>query len=360
LNDAETRAALLRVAVERPGSVVPDATTWLRWASVAGAEHVVPLLYQLVDHAPTDLSDDDREAIRSAQVRAQSRFVRLEHHLILVAGLLAQHGIRAAVLKGCATAHLDYPDPSWREVTDIDLLIDPADRSTALALLSHDGWTEGYALPRRHYEYTHAVTLVHEGMELDLHQRIARRALGLLVPTRELLDHAISFDIAGSELLALDEIDRLIHSTLHAVASRGIYRRLSSVADVLLTADRRPDRAGDVLARAERWRVRSLVERGILDAYAAAQLDVPAAWADAMRRPTHGRDRLVDRAYLSDGRRPLAEEVAYLRLLPRWRDRWAYTRGYFAFGPESEAPRRRSGPRERARYLLAKLRSRTY
>ena len=357
MSDAETRAALLRVVVERPGPVVPDATTWVRWSSVATSEHVIPLLYQLVDHVPTDLSDDDREVIHVIQVRVQSHFVRLEHHLLLVAGLLAQRGIRAAVLKGGATAHLDYPDPSWRQVTDIDLLIDPADLAAAIALLLHEGWVQAYALPPRHRQFTHAVTLVHEGMELDLHQRVAHRALGVLVPTKELLDRGVSFDIAGSELLALDEIDRLIHATIHAVTSRGIYRRLSTVADVLLAADRRRHLAGDVLARAERWRVRSLVERGVLDAYAAAQLDVPDAWLDAMCTPQHRRDALVDRAYLGSARRPVVEELAYLRLMPGWRNRWEYVRGYFTTDPEYAAQHGRSGVRAQARYVVGKLRS---
>ncbi len=74
------------MAMERSGPIVPDTTTWQRWRSVAEGDHVVPLLYQLVDRVPTDLSDDDRWGIDYFQAEAQSRFVRLEHHLILVAG----------------------------------------------------------------------------------------------------------------------------------------------------------------------------------------------------------------------------------------------------------------------------------
>jgi hypothetical protein len=321
-------------------------------------ERVAPLLYELVDAVPTDLSDERRDEIHSLQLAVQSHSVRLEHHLIVVAALLAEHGIRSAVLKGAATAHLDHADPSWREFVDIDLLIDPADLTEASVLLGREGWVQGYALPRGHEQYTHAVTFVHEGMELDLHQRIGHRALGLLVPTRELLDHAVPFEIAGAELRALDEIDRLIHSAIHAVTSRGLSRRLSSVADVLLAADRRPHLAGDVLAQAERWRVRSIVERGVRDAYAAAQLGVHAEWADAMRRPIRRRDRLVDRAYLSSFRRPVVEELAYLRLLASWRERWRYARGYLATDADYASQHGRSGVGAQARYLASKLRSR--
>src|SRR5262249_37581155 len=155
----------------------------------------------------------------------------------------------------------------------------------------------------------------------DLHQRIARRGVGLRIPTRELLDDAVPFVIAGSTLLALNEIDRLIHSTVHAVMSRGPSRRLSSVADVLVEAHQQEQRAPEVLDRAEGWRVRSIVERGVLDAFSTAQVEVPSAWAEAMRRPIRRRDRLVDRAYLAPLRRPASEELAYLRLLRGWRTR---------------------------------------
>ena len=39
-----------------------------------------------------------------------------------IAGLNAA-GIEFRVLKGCATAHLDYPDPSLRLTSDVDLLV---------------------------------------------------------------------------------------------------------------------------------------------------------------------------------------------------------------------------------------------
>ncbi len=355
MNELDRPAALLRVAIGRPGPTVPDAESWAEWVWLARVERVVPLLYRLVDDTPTDLSDDQRADIRQLHGAAMARCVQLEHHLLHISRALAAHGIRAVALKGGATAHLDYPDPSWREVSDIDLLIDPSDRIAATEVVAREGWAQGYALPKGHHDYTHAVTFTRDRMELDLHQRIGHRALGILVPTRELLDDAVPFEVAGSTLLALSDVDRMIHSAIHALVARDAHRRLSSVADVLLAALRRPDAADAVLARAERWKVRSLVERGVLDAFAAAQADVPSAWVDAMRRPNHHRDRLVDRAYLSRWRRPIVEELAYLRLLGSTRDRYTYLRGHLAPIPDGTNPGP-AGLRAQLKYVLAKLR----
>jgi hypothetical protein len=352
----DVRAALLGTLIGRRPTSVPDAAHWSEWAWLARAERVVPLLFLLVDSVPTDLGEVERREVRELQGAALSRCVQLEHHVIAVSELLAEHGITSAVLKGAATAHLDYPDPSWREFSDIDLLIAPAQRPRAVELLGRAGWRQGYALPRGHVEYTHAITLVQQRMELDLHQRIAHRALGVLVPTGELLERARSFQVAGRELLALDDVDRLIHSCIHAISSRGEHRRLSTAADVLVQAERLGEQAELVLARAERWQVRSLVEAGVLATYMTAQLDVHADWAAAMRRPTRRRDRLVDRAYSGAGRRPVVEELAYLRVLGGWRHRWRYARGYFATDPDYAAQHGRSGVRAQAAYVLSKLR----
>ena len=358
-NAADRSAALLRYAVAARGPVLPDAETWPEWLWLAELERIVPLLFHLVDSIPTDLTDEQRRQLREAQGSVLSRSVRLEHHLIGVSGLLGAHGIPSLVLKGAATAHLDYPDPSWREFHDIDLLIHAADRDESIALLATAGWVQGYALPGGHEDFTHAVTLVRERAELDLHQRTAHRALGLRVPTQDLFDHATSYEIAGSPLGVLDPVDRLIHGAVHAVASRAPYRHLSSVADVLSLADLRRHLAADALVRAERWRVRPIVERAVRDAYAMAQLDLPEEWVRAMELRIRHRDRLVDLAYLSPVRRPVTEELAYLRLLDGWGARWRYARGHFSIGADYASQHGRSGARAQAKYLISKLRSRS-
>ena len=99
------------------------------------------------------------------------------------------------------------------------------------------------------------------------------------------------------------------------------------------------------------------IELGRLVRIEHAALDLHAEWARAMRRPNLHRDRLVDRAYLSAARRPLTEEIAYLRLLVGWRNRWRYVRGYLATDYDYAVQHGRSGAFAQARYLVSKLRS---
>jgi hypothetical protein len=357
LNEADLQAALLRVVVDRAPAAVPDATTVLAWESFAAGERVLPLLYELLEREPTDVTDDQREEIQLRQEAVQSRCVTLEHHAIESSSELARRGVRTAILKGIATAHLDYPDPSWRDFADVDLLVDPEDRARATTVLERGNWVQRYALPQGHERFTHAITFVRDGIELDLHQRIGHRSLGLLVPTTELLDRTVAFEVGGHTVRALADVDRLIHSAIHAVTSRRPTRRLSSTADVLLLTQRCASRAAEVLERSERWRMRPLLERAATEAFRAAQLPIDARWLEAMGRPTRRRDRLVEWAYLADRRRPLVEELAYLRLLPNWSARRRYVSGYFEVGADYAEQHGRASIGSQIRYAFAKLRS---
>jgi len=112
-----------------------------------------------------------------------------------------------------------------------------------------------------------------------------------------------------------------------------------------------------VLDRAEHWRVRSVLELGMFSAHEDARVDLPGEWLKPISRPPRQRDRLVDRAYLGPHRRPAMEEVAYLRVMKTWTDRWRYLTGYLRTSEGYRQQRGRSGPIAQVRYVWSKLRS---
>lgn len=355
MSGASPSATLLRAAVDVDGPVPEEREQWTAWAAFARQERVTPLFCELVRraaHVPQQIRDDaDR-----AQVEVAAVSVRLERSLLQVVDQLTRAGVPFAVLKGVATAHLDYPDPGLRQFGDVDVLVAPERMAEARRALESGGWRQAYPLPRHHDAFTHAVTFGGVGIaEIDLHQRIGHRAIGLRVPTVELLEARTPLLLADHQLWALSDIDRLIHACIHAVASRGQYRRLSSVADVLVLsrgAAGRDPRA--VLARAEGWRVRPLIQAGVVLAYDEAELEVPGVWVDAAELPVRRRDRLLERAYLGDRRRPVVEEVAHLRAMGRWTDRALYLYGHLRMDTGPGA----GGARNRLRYLRSRLQDR--
>lgn len=329
---------------------------WERWRDVATSQRVIPQLYDVIERVAPRLDPGVVEQAEVQQMDVAALSVRLEQSLLQVATVLEDAGVTFAVLKGLATAHIDYEDPGQRQFGDVDLLVDPDELRAAREALERKGWRQAYPLPRHHEPFTHAVTFSGVGIaEIDMHQRIGHRALGLRIPTAELLETRTPFTIARHSLWALSDVDRLIHACIHAVASRGQYRRLSSVADVLVLSRAMADAAPAVLERAEGWRVRPLVEEGVRLAHAEAMLDLPRSWSDAMAIPTRTRDRLVERAYLGDRRRPGLEEVAHLRAMAGWSDRLLYVYGHLRMDSGPGA----GGLVPRFRYLRSRFRDRT-
>lgn len=357
MNDAETRVALLSVALGTPQPVSGPIPAWDSWLWNARFDRVVPLLHHFVAEHPAAVSVEQRAQLHRAQGDAMASAVTVEHHLLEVAGMLESAGIDFAVLKGIATAHLDYPDPTWRQFGDADVLVHPQSLAATRELLERCGWRQGYALPRHHERFTHAVTFVRAGVELDLHQRIGHRALGLAVPTADLLEHRVPFEIAGRRLFALSSADRLIHAAIHERTSRGSTKRLSSVADVAVLAQMHCSDADEILRRAEGWRVRSFVEAAISAAYGAASVAIPHRWVVAMTRPTRSNSMLLDRAYLSGRHRPLLQELAYLKLMDSWTARALYLDGHLRVGPAFAAAHDRHGIRRALHHLWSKSRS---
>jgi hypothetical protein len=357
VNDPRS-ASLLRAALGEAPLAEPTEVDFSDWLDLARRERVFPLLHQLVVASQPQISASSESTVRAAQIDVMGAAVRYEHDLLEVHGVLTAAGVEVAVLKGAATAHLDYASPSLREFGDVDLLVSPDAFAEACAALEAHDWRQAYVLPRHHERFTHAITF-RQGrrVEIDLHQRIAHRSLGLLLPPTELLGSAEAYEIAGRTLRALSPVHRLIHAAVHTGASRGPYRRLSSVADVLVLAEALAESAERVLGQADEWRIRSLVGRTIEESYDSAGLEPPEQWRPALARTPRRRSVLVDRAYLSPRRRPAAEEAAYLVLLPGWRSRAAYLSGYFTTDPDYAERKKRSGLVAQVRYLWSRLRT---
>lgn len=346
-NEGDRRAALLRQAVGIDPSIGPAATEWDKWFLLSRRERMLPALYALSRHNSTDLRPEQWSELQQSLEGAMARCVRLEHHLVRICRRLEEQGIRAVVLKGASTAHLDYDAPSIREFGDVDLLVAPDSMPQAREILEGLGWTKSDILASGHDEIVHAVTHSRDGLEVDMHQHIARRAIGRLVPTKDLLGRAIPVRITGHDLFALDDVDRLIGACIHARGGNGAPSRLTSLSDILAITKRRPRLCNATLDRAESYRVRSVVEHGILNAHATARVELHDVWQAALARAGSKKGAMVRRIYVDAKPRPIQSEIFYIGQLDSWYERFAYVSGMF----QIDSMR----PFERARYLYAKL-----
>lgn len=258
-----------------------------------------------------------RQRLRRIQRDIAAAQLRLRAAAGDLLSVLDAAGFETRVLKGLATAELDYPDPSWRHTGDVDLAVRLDELDDVRRLLATRGYTDhpnpfpepllyGWTLDGPH------------GIELDLHTRLFRRSP---------LDDTLFAD-PGAPMVTLPGValraeHRLVHAAGHFIISPPGTRRLSGLIDVTRLLDR-PDLDLDESRRfAAALGVESLVGAGIgLEASLSDRPDVLAQLAgwkppDWVERST----RLVPERRLVLDHLARFREVPpghRLRYLPHW------------------------------------------
>jgi len=116
----------------------PDFS-WPAVLTVAAEQGLLPLLYGLLGRQ-TWVPEDGRRQLQQAYTVG-----RLYHRLLRdELGRLLQRfrtsAVPVLVLKGAALAETVYPDPAWRPLHDMDLLVPPETVTTVMAFLAQEGY----------------------------------------------------------------------------------------------------------------------------------------------------------------------------------------------------------------------------
>ncbi|MEM9514906.1 MAG: nucleotidyltransferase family protein [Actinomycetota bacterium] len=278
-----------------------------------------------LDRAPPHL----RQKLGVANTEALRASLAIEAHAIAVSDALTSAGIDHALLKGCATAHLDYPDPELRHTGDVDLFVDRSHFARLDKLLPATGHRR--ALPpfsdRWELSYAKDITyLAPSGIEVDVHLNLVGGYWGVRSDWASLLQRRDWFDLAGSTLPALDAPGRVIQAAVHSAS--GAAPRLGSAADVFQITGTQPDVVGAVAERAADLGAAPLVATGVLrsaEAFGGVDTEI-ATWAQSVPVADSERAALAALAsgrghavWMSGARAlPVPRRVAYLTplLLP--------------------------------------------
>ncbi|CCH72304.1 hypothetical protein BN11_1520017 [Nostocoides australiense Ben110] len=207
-----------------------------------------------------------------------------------LAELLDGAGVNWRLLKGPALAHLDYPQPELRCFGDLDVLVDPRDWDRCLEQVTSLGFHRPAPALAPDFDLRFgkgATFRDRNGLELDLHLRLAIGRFGVRLGTAGLLDEPELVTFGERDFPALCGPMRLVHACFHA-ALGGFreYRAHRDVAQLLLVSG--VDwRVSAQLAR--RAGVLAVLARAITDAWGALGLDLHHPAVDFARRVRIGR-----------------------------------------------------------------------
>ncbi len=206
-----------------------------------------------------------RSLLQQSERRLLRQTLMAEADLVRVTRALQQHDIDVRVLKGLATAHLDYEDPALRSTSDVDVLVRPDQLGRATDALAPlvDSQRSIPDRRRRHterYGKDRTLRLV-DGGWLDLHRMVAPAYWGLSIDHDRFFGDGTRFQVAGTEMIALTHEQRFIHSILHAGYTADV--KLQSFRDVIVLSSAFDRDPMEVLTQPWLSPVRGLLKLGI-------------------------------------------------------------------------------------------------
>lgn len=258
-----------------------------RFVNAVMHQRVTGLVLEAADlGALASWPDEARPRLVEAHLSALRSSLAAEAASVTVSDLFRSVGIRHAVLKGCATAQLDYPDPAMRITGDVDVLIGRGDYAHALAALERAGLHRMMPAFRKSWErrYGKDIALIGDDrVEIDLHLALVAGYFGITMPTAPLLKRLVTYRVANQELPALDTMGRLLHAAIHTASTTPL--RLGSAADVVQIAGSGNVDPAEFAAYAMALRCDALVARGIARAWDAFGIEPTglSEWVRASR-----------------------------------------------------------------------------
>jgi hypothetical protein len=297
--------------------------TVVRWQRLTG------LLMAAVEAGALPVTEAQRYEVEQLHLESCSSVLQLEARLLEVAEVLEDAGIDFLVLKGTATAHLVYPDPSLRMFGDNDLLFRSEQFDAALEALYEHGYVRPAAPPRPGFDrrFGKGATLRRPGLdELDTHRNLVFGTFGFRIDLDELFASAVSFRLGDRHLLALGPETRFLHACYHSALGdpEPRFSSLRDVAQMVATGEHDPQR---VLALAREWEARAVLARAFRLCRDHLGAPVDSALVDALAdyEPTR-RERRAIASYVGENRHYAAKVVASLPYLDSFRDKAAFVR----------------------------------
>jgi hypothetical protein len=209
------------------GEPARAAEAWRQLAPVARLDGQVQRLLPLIQHNLPGLRDPVLDAAALATFVGNGAIVG---HALPVLGELRARGLRVALLKGASLLDPVYRDWGARVLSDVDLLVERADLSTAFAVLLAAGYRafpDGLFAVARCLRAEHGQNFASEaGGRIDLHWS-PLRAFPWPRDGTDHFAHAEPARLQGAEVFRLAPADELFIACVHGAHDR-LHRGVAS------------------------------------------------------------------------------------------------------------------------------------
>jgi len=159
-----------------------------------------------------------RDRLHALRLRIRNDNILLLARLEQAMDALAHHGVMPIMLKGTDTVHRFYGGFDRRTMVDVDLLVRNDELQAAVAAFEELGWVLPRGAERDHWvRSSHHLPLHSAGpvpVEFELHWNIVQKRR-YSVDAEGLFQRAVPIEIAGRNVLRLEDHDFVAHLLLH-------------------------------------------------------------------------------------------------------------------------------------------------
>jgi hypothetical protein len=235
---------------------------------------------------------------------ARKAYLAFEHALGAASAALGRAGVEALLVKGAALARTVYPQPWWREMSDIDLVALPGQRGSVVAALEGAGF-ERYDNPRRPWtapsfgEELLTIGIAGAHFVVEVHDTLDK-LVERTIPLAEVRARARALD-AFPALFVPAPDDHVLLVVQHLAAS--CYAHPVAFLDLDLLFRQGLDGA-TIEARACRWHLQTPTYVALSVLRSLGSTSVPASLIEALRPPRWR--RLMVRAFYELDAYPVA------------------------------------------------------
>jgi hypothetical protein len=253
---------------DRLRAALTSSPDWGRLLRLAERHRLVPHLHRHLRSIDFPLPHDFSTELRARFGDGARRALMLAGELHAVLEALSSAGVRALAYKGPALAMDAYGDLAMRTLSDLDLLVPPAEIPRALDVLAARGYAPRYALtPARERAFRrvdgdYPLWREETATLLELHAHASSLRFGVRLDTGEMADSARPVRVGGADVPAPAPDDLLVALALHGAKHR--WARLEWIAAFAEVARANPDALASALSRADRLRARRVLALALL------------------------------------------------------------------------------------------------
>jgi len=251
---------------------------WHYFFTLAHAHGVFPLVYKSLKNHGTLIPQNILIQMKKNNMMIVKQNMLMTSELLKIMKLLEEYNINAISFKGPLLSQLAYKDITFRQYSDLDILVDEEYIFTTTKLLTEKGYTHTHSIKllknKTFLQVSNDFSLfTTNNIHIELHWKLFREKIGLHKKFSDYFRTKTSVSIHGKEINSLSIELLLVYLCLHG--SKHAWERIEWINDIAMLIHNNKIIWKNVLETAQIMNVETSLYLGLNLANDVCKIDMP-------------------------------------------------------------------------------------